>query len=70
MSHPSLQPLRALRQGLQALRHQSLLAFGFSALSCGVHLLGWALVAIGEASESAVITLLLRGWELWSTPAA
>lgn len=60
MSRSTLRPLQALLQGVRTLRQQPRLAFGFSALSCGVHLLGWALVAIGEASDSAVLTLMLR----------
>ena len=60
MSRSTLRPLQALLQGVRTLHQQPRLAFGFSALSCGVHLLGWALVAIGEASDSAVLTLMLR----------
>ncbi len=56
----SLQALAALGQGLQALRRQPALVLGFSVLSCGTHLLGWALVAAGDGSDSAVLALLLR----------
>ncbi len=61
MTRPHLKPLRALAQAVRSLRRRPGLSFGFSALSCGTHLLGWALVAAGEGSESAVLTLLLRG---------
>lgn len=58
---PALRPLTALRQGLGALGRQPGLAFGFSALACGVHLLGWALFAAGHSTGSAVLGLLLHG---------
>ena len=60
-STPTLKPLKALRQGLGALARQPGLAFGFSALACGLHLLGWALFAAGHSSDSAVLALVFHG---------
>jgi len=56
----SIRPGRALRQGLQGLRLQPPITWGFCALACGVHLLGWALFAAGHSSDSAVLALLLH----------
>jgi hypothetical protein len=61
VSASALRPLLALRQGLAALGRQPRLALGFSALACGMHLLGWALFAAGHGSSSAVLALLLHG---------
>ena len=61
MNGGALLPLQALQQGLAALRHHPRLCLGFSALACGVHLLGWALFAAGHGSGSAVIALVLHG---------
>ena len=61
MSAPALRPLLALRQGFAAVQRQPRLALGFSALACGIHLLGWALFAAGHGSSSAVLALVLHG---------
>jgi hypothetical protein len=46
---------------VRGLQLQPWLTWGFCALACGLHLLGWALFAAGQASGSAVIALLLNG---------
>ena len=55
-----LRPGQALRQGLRGLRLQPRLTWGFSALACGLHLLGWGLFAAGHSNDSAVLALLLH----------
>ena len=57
---PGLRPARALRQGLQGLRLQPRLTWGFSTVACALHLLGWGLFAAGHSNDSAVLALLLH----------
>ena len=57
---PRLRPGLALREGLQGLRLQPQISWGFSALACAVHLLGWGLFAAGHSTGSAVLALLLH----------
>ena len=57
---PGLHPGRALRQGLQGLRLQPQITWSFSALACGLHLVGWGLFAAGHSNDSAVLALLLH----------
>ena len=57
---PELRPVLALRQGIAGLGLQPGLTWGFSALACAVHLLGWGLFAAGHNTDSAVLALLLH----------
>ena len=54
-----LQCRRACRQSWTALRQQPLL-LGFSLVSLGAHLLGWALFAAAEQVDSGVLAALLH----------
>jgi hypothetical protein len=61
MLNAPLQPLAALRRGLALMGQQPLPLLGFSGAAWGVHGLGWALVATGDRSPSAVLSALLHG---------
>lgn len=60
MNDPLLRPLKALRDGLAALRRRPRRPLTFSALGCGVHLLGWWLFAAGHGQTSSVLAALLN----------
>lgn len=60
MSRPVLRPLTALAQGLDGLRRRPRRPLAFSALGCGVHLLGWSLFAAGHEQTSGVLAALLK----------